>query len=86
MKLLTIIGACPQFIKAATVSRAIREHNAATETVGAGWNQFTGAKEERILGAWHAAKVPCAKACEFNGEGQAAEQVVEYLARSGASG
>ena len=29
MRLLTVIGARPQFIKAAAVSRAIREHNAA---------------------------------------------------------
>jgi UDP-GlcNAc3NAcA epimerase len=29
MKILTVIGARPQFIKAATVSRAIREHNSA---------------------------------------------------------
>ncbi len=36
MKLLTIIGARPQFIKAATVSRAIREHNAPIETTGRG--------------------------------------------------
>jgi len=28
MRLLTIIGARPQFIKAAAISRAIREHNA----------------------------------------------------------
>jgi UDP-GlcNAc3NAcA epimerase len=29
MNLLTIVGARPQFIKAAAVSRAVREHNAA---------------------------------------------------------
>lgn len=31
MKLVTVVGARPQFIKAATVSRAIEEHNAAVE-------------------------------------------------------
>lgn len=29
MKILTVLGARPQFIKAATVSRAIRRHNEA---------------------------------------------------------
>jgi UDP-GlcNAc3NAcA epimerase len=40
MKLLTVVGARPQFIKAATVSRAIARHNAAAERT---------AIEERIV-------------------------------------
>ena len=36
MKLLTIIGARPQFIKAATVTRAIRAHNARVQATGQG--------------------------------------------------
>ncbi len=36
MKLLTIIGARPQFIKAATVSRAVRAHNARVLATGQG--------------------------------------------------
>ena len=35
-KIVTIVGARPQFIKAATVSRAIREHNAQVATTGQG--------------------------------------------------
>ena len=33
MKILTILGARPQFIKAATVSRAIKEFNAAERSL-----------------------------------------------------
>jgi len=33
MKITTIIGARPQFIKAAPVSRAIAEHNSLTEVI-----------------------------------------------------
>ena len=36
MKLITILGARPQFIKAATVSRAIVEHNRRGYSWGAG--------------------------------------------------
>jgi UDP-GlcNAc3NAcA epimerase len=36
MKIFTVIGARPQFIKAATVSRAIRENNAAVASAGRG--------------------------------------------------
>lgn len=36
LKILTVIGARPQFIKAATVSRAIRVHNAKIEVSGSG--------------------------------------------------
>ncbi|MRR59422.1 MAG: UDP-N-acetylglucosamine 2-epimerase (non-hydrolyzing), partial [Deltaproteobacteria bacterium] len=34
MKVVTIVGARPQFIKAATVSRAIADHNAASSDPG----------------------------------------------------
>lgn len=36
MKLLTVLGARPQFIKADTVSRAIREHYAQVAAAGQG--------------------------------------------------
>ncbi|NCC31502.1 MAG: UDP-N-acetylglucosamine 2-epimerase (non-hydrolyzing) [Chloroflexia bacterium] len=64
----------------------MREETEWVETVEAGWNQLTGANKERILGAWHAAKVPGSKASELYGEGQAAEQVIEHLTRAGANG
>jgi UDP-N-acetylglucosamine 2-epimerase len=78
MKLLTILGFRPQFIKDVTVSRAIkvRDDTELVETVEAGWNQLASVHTEQILNVWHNSIVPSKQIKNLYGDGQAADKVL----------
>ena len=85
MYILTIIGACPQFIKAAVLSRYIKRnpHLGVRETmwvelVSSGWNTFTGADTEKIVSAIRNIRAPADYPCLYGG-GHTAEKIVEVL-------
>jgi UDP-N-acetylglucosamine 2-epimerase len=78
MKLLTILGSRPQFIKAVTVSRAIKARNDTewVEAVEAGWKQLASAHTEQILNAWHNSIVPNEQIENLFADGQVTEKVL----------
>lgn len=76
MKIVSIVGAGPQFIKAAMISRLLRAEW--VETVKMGWNILVDADIERILDAVATFKPPATRPPLY-GDGQAAARCVALL-------
>jgi len=71
MKVATVVGARPQFIKAGPVSRALRP-------VQAGWNTLAGADTERICGAVRLCQLPANRPLLY-GDGRTARLCVDVI-------
>lgn len=79
MKILTILGARPQFIKAGTVSREIAKQNEIEELIDHNFNVLSGADKEKIISLYRLHQFNDDFQIDLYGEGKASEVIVNHL-------
>lgn len=90
MNIVTVVGARPQFIKAAIMSRLLRQRHIEylihtgqhyDNTFESGWNILAGADKNRFLIAAGGFRKPDSRPMLYGGDGHAAARCIAVLER-----